>query len=342
MSNKRWIITGNKGFIGTNFCNLLAIEGQEFYGIDAEIAGSNKFETIGTNACKKQYKYDLCDRKLYGELQKDFLDDYKGEIVVVHFAAFSHVDQSIKTPVSLVTKNIQSTYTIAEWCARNNVDFVNIGTDEVFGELDITSSLFTEQSPLLPRNPYSSSKAASELLIQSLKVQYPTWKVVCTNCVNNFGEYQDYSKLIPVCIDSILHNKKIPVYGKGEQIRSWIDVKTHNNTVYEIIQNFNKLNTSQLHKFCIGSDIELTNIALIKFICKQMNKTREDCFEFIPDPRGNSHDFRYAVDCSKVEKFLGHSISIPLEQFLIRLNNVIEFYKEYLKDKTKYWKASNE
>ena len=338
----KYIVTGNKGFIGTHMCNLLAQKGEIFYGIDAEIAGSNCFETEGTKQCQKQYTYDLCDPQLYIELKSDFNNDFK-DVVVINYAAFSHVDLSIKTPVSLVAKNIQSTYTIAEFCAKNNIIFVNIGTDEIFGELSLTEPPFSSYSPMHPRNPYSASKACSELLLESLIAQYPEWKLLRTRCVNNFGEYQDYTKLIPVCISNILTNKKIPIYGQGCQVRSWIDAKQHNKVVYELIQK-NFINTKCLVNlrasrcYNIGSIYEFSNKELVQKICNIMNVDFDSNIQYVVDPRGHSHDFRYSLDSRMTEQYLNYNFTcFDFEQ---RLREVVQWYMINLTQKEIMWKGS--
>lgn len=335
MNNFQYIITGNKGFIGTNMCNLLAVKGETYYGIDAELAGSNNFTTLGTQNCKKQYKYDLCDSQLYSELKSDF--DNFDNIVVVNYAAYSHVDLSIKTPISLVTKNIQSTYTLAEFCAKNNIMMVNIGTDEIYGELGINEPAFNSNSLMHPRNPYSASKACVEMLLESLTAQYPNWRLIRTRCVNNFGEYQDYTKLIPVCIDCILNKKQIPIYGKGQQIRSWVDVNQHNNTIYELIQkqfNDNKIQGC----YNIGSNYEFTNLQLVQIICDLMNVDYKSVIKFIADPRGNAHDYRYSLDSHDTEEYLSHTLN--QFNFNNRLLETINWYTHNLHNKQQMWKGS--
>lgn len=337
----KYIVTGGYGFIGTSFLNLLASKGLEYYNIDAKLAGSNNFETDGTRNCKMHFFADLCNLQTYNTLKEYFNNDFK-DVVVVHFASLSHVDASVKNPIDFVTKNIQLTYTIAEFCARNDIPFVNIGTDEVYGELSLSDVPFNTSCELSPRNPYSASKAAGELLIESLMAQYPSWKVLRTRCVNNFGEYQDYSKLIPVCINSILDGKQIPVYGRGEQVRTWIDVKVHNSVVLELIEKTlltpSSVNCSKARIFNIGTYYEISNMQLISKICNIMNVPIDQVVQFIEDPRGHAHDFRYALDNRQTEQFLGHSITNF--NFDERLRDTIDWYK-INRDKSN-WKASNE
>ena len=337
----KYIVTGGSGFIGTSFLNLLASKGVEYYNIDAKLAGSNKFETEGAQNCKMHFNADLSNLNTYEVLKEYFNNNFK-DVVVVHFASLSHVDASIKNPIDFVTKNIQLTYTIAEFCAKNNIPFVNIGTDEVYGELSLNDMPFNTSCEISPRNPYSASKAAGELLIESLISQYPEWRVLRTRCVNNFGEYQDPTKLIPVCITSILSNKKIPVYGRGEQVRTWIDVKQHNRVVLELIEKTLLasvyVNCSKARIFNIGTNYELSNIQLIAKICNFISVPIDQVVQFIEDPRGHAHDFRYALDSRQTENFLGHSITNF--NFDERLRETIDWYKQNT-DKS-MWKGSNE
>lgn len=337
----KYLVTGGSGFICTNFKNLLASKNLEYYDIDAKLAGSNNFETAGTQKCRMHFNADLSNLKTYEAIKEYFKNDFT-DVIVVHFASLSHVDASIKNPIDFVTKNIQLTYTIAEFCAKNDIPFVNIGTDEVYGELSLSDAPFNTSCELSPRNPYSASKAAGELLIESLIAQYPNWKVLRTRCVNNFGEYQDPTKLIPVCINSILDNKKIPVYGRGEQVRTWIDVKQHNQVVYELIEktllSSTNVSCSKARIFNIGTHYELSNIQLISKICNIMGVPINQVVQFVNDPRGNAHDFRYALDSRQTENFLGHSITNF--NFDERLRETIDWYK-LNRDKT-MWKGSNE
>lgn len=337
----KFIVTGSSGFIGTNFLNLLASKGIEYYSIDCHTAGSNKFITDGTQNCKHHFNIDLSDLKTYDQISEYF--KYKfDDLIVVHFASLSHVDSSIKNPIDFVTKNIQLTYSIAEFCAKHNIPFVNIGTDEIYGELGLCDMPFNTNSRLSPRNPYSASKASGEILIESLIAQYPEWKVLRTRCVNNFGEYQDPTKLIPVCILSILSNKKIPIYGDGKQVRTWIDVKQHNKVVLELIEKTllvsTCINWSKSRIFNIGSYYEVSNIQLIQKICNIMHVPINQVVNFIPDPRGHAHDFRYALDIRQTENYLEH----PITNFNLdeRLRETIDWYKQ--NNDITMWRGSNE
>lgn len=328
MKINKLIITGHRGFIGTNFLNLIADKKYQYYGIDALYKGANKFNTIGIKNIIKQYNYCLSDDKLYQDLINDF--NNFNDIAIIHFAAYSHVDDSIKNPIDLVNINIKSTHKLAEFAARKNIPFILISTDEVLGSLydnDLPSSI---NDRLNPRNPYSYSKASCEMLIHSLQHQYPNWKVCITRCVNNFGEYQDPTKLIPVCIKNIINNKKIPIYGQGLQRRSWVSVQIHNKIVLNIIEKiFNSneyLNLKYCNIFHIGSIYELSNIDLVVHICNIMNVDPNKFIQFIPDPRGNSHDYRYSLSSKETLYTFGNNC-LDFD-FNNALKNTINFYKE--------------
>lgn len=327
MKINKIIVTGHHGFIGTNFLNLLSTTNYEYYGIDALYKGSNLFKTSGLNNIKKEYIKSLLDDTLYNDLENDF--HTFNNTIVVHFAAYSHVDDSIKNPINLVDVNIKSTHKLAEFCARKNIPFILISTDEVLGSLSDDQPSSTIDDNLDPRNPYSYSKAACEMLIHSLQHQYPNWNVYITRCVNNFGEYQDPTKLIPVCINKILNHKKIPIYGKGLQKRSWVSVHVHNQIVFDIIDkifNHNEfINLKYRNIIHIGSNIELSNIDLVKKICSIMNVNHNEYISFIPDPRGNSHDYRYSLNSNyTIQKFGKNCLNFDFDKELI---NTINFYK---------------
>lgn len=332
MKIKKLIVTGHRGFIATNFINNVS-DNYEIYGIDVLLKGSNNFQTDGRKKLKKEYIFNLSNDKLYDELKNDF--NSWSNVCVVHFAAYSHVDDSIKSPDLIVNGNIYSTYKIAKFCAENNIPFVNISTDEVYGELGINDSPFQITDFVDPRNPYSASKACNEILIKSLKHQYPNWNIIQTRCVNNFGPYQDPTKLIPVCILSILNNKKIPIYGQGLQRRTWIPVDVHNKIVLNLIEDiFNKsYQINMLYNYNIGSDIELSNIELIQNICDIMNVNINDNIEFVQDPRGNSHDFRYSINFKTIYNKYHDLYNF---NFIDKLKETIEFYKKN-KDNLNLW-----
>lgn len=301
MKIKKLIVTGHRGFIGTNFLNNVP-DDYEIYGIDALLKGSNNFDTPGKKRLIKEYQNKLLDKELYEQLENDF--NNFSDVCVVHFAAWSHVDDSIKTPHYIISENINNTYNIAAWCANKNIPFVNISTDEVYGELTLKDIGSDTSDKIDPRNPYSASKAASEILINSLKHQFPNWKCIQTRCVNNFGKYQDPSKLIPVCVLSILNNKNIPLYGNGMQQRTWIPVDVHNKVVLGLIEKiFNASYYINMdHIYNIGSDYEYTNTSLIMKICELMKVKFNDVVEYINDPRGNSHDLRYHLKYNIIER----------------------------------------
>ena len=322
MEIKKLIVTGCRGFIATNFLNLLAESNRyEYYGIDALYKGANTFETNGTKNLAKEYNLGLTNDLLYDELETDF-GDFKNTCVV-HFAAFSHVDDSIINPIKLVSININATHRLAEFCARKNIPFILISTDEVLGSITDEQMPLREEAKLKPRNPYSYSKAACELLVQSLSEQYPSWNYRITRCVNNFGLYQDPTKLIPVCINKILNKEKIPVYGEGLQKRSWIYVGLHNQIVLDIINDISNYYIDN-HIYHIGSDYEFKNIDLITKICYMMEVNPKQYIQFIKDPRGFAHDYRYSLSSDKIKnKFPDRSLHFSFDD---TLKSVIEFY----------------
>mgnify|MGYP000313386495 CR=1 FL=1 len=327
MKIEKIIVTGHRGFIGTNFINLLSHKNYEYYGIDALYKGANKFNTDGLKNIKKEYNFCLSSDELYKNLESDFQDF--NNTLVVHFAAYSHVDDSIKNPIELVDINIKSTHKLARFCAEKNIPFILISTDEVLGSLRDNELPSDINEILKPRNPYSFSKASCEMLIHSLQCQYPNWHVYITRCVNNFGEYQDPTKLIPVCINKILNNEKIPIYGQGLQRRSWIPVYIHNQIILNIIEkefncnNYIKFNHYNIYH--IGSKIELSNIDMIYKICQLMNVNPLEHIQYIKDPRGYAHDYRYSLSYKETLLSFGKDcLDFDLDNML---QLTIDFYK---------------
>jgi len=295
-------------------------------------------------------KGDICDRKLVdsllsgeywkgGEL-KPKTEDLKPN-VVVNFAAESHVDRSILDASPFIDTNIKGTQTLLEaakthWQnpgpgTRNLVSniFLHISTDEVYGSLGKTGE-FTENSPLQPNSPYSASKAGADLLCRSYYYAY-NLPVIITRSSNNYGPYQFPEKLIPLIIKNALEHKELPIYGKGLNVRDWLYVKDNCRAIDLV---FRKGDIGEVYN--IGGENEIENIKVVKLICKILEeklagdsrlKTHDsrldELIKFIVDPRGKAHDFRYALDCSKIKKNLKWK---PNCVFKEGLKNTIDWY----------------
>ena len=241
---------------------------------------------------------DITDRELvYGLFEKEHFD------YVVNFAAESHVDNSIKNPEIFLKTNILGTQVLMDACRKYGiVRYHQISTDEVYGDLplDRPDLLFREDNSIKASSPYSASKASADLLVMAYHRTFGL-PITISRCSNNYGPYQFPEKLIPVVISKALRDEKIPVYGKGENVRDWIHVHDHNVGVDLILK---KGHDGEVYN--LGGHSERTNLEVVKTILKQLNKP-ESLIEFVTDRPG--HDLRYAIDSSKSERELGWSLS---------------------------------
>ena len=313
----RILVTGGYGFIGSNFINKIIQNSEVELVINVDCctyAGNEDNISIEHNLGDKlrNIKIDINDTT---DLVKDLLELYK-ITHLVHFAAESHVDNSISNPDKFIKTNINGTFCLLEASRQYGKleRFHHISTDEVFGSLTDVG-FFTETTPYSPRSPYSASKAASDHLVNSY---YHTYKLPITmsNCSNNYGERQHEEKLIPKIIKNIQQGKKVPIYGNGMNIRDWLYVGDHCDAIWEILK---KGRTGESYN--IGGDCERNNIQILQTICCLMDVKFEDTVEYVEDRKG--HDYRYAIDFSKIKAELNWS---PKINFIEGLMKTIEFY----------------
>lgn len=307
------LVTGGCGFIGSNFIlKMMKVHPDwEIINLDKLTYAGNK-ENLSVVEKNKNYKFvhgDICDKELVFDLMKDV--DY-----VVHFAAESHVDRSILFADEFVKTNVLGTQVLLEASVKNNVKrFHHISTDEVFGQLG-KEGKFSESTPYDPRSPYSASKAGSDHLVRAYNHTYGL-NTTISNCSNNYGPYQFPEKLLPLFITNLMEGKKVPVYGAGQNIRDWIYVEDHVDAIDLILSKGKSGET-----YCIGGDSEIKNIDLTHMVLKSFNYG-EEMIEYVPDRKG--HDFRYAIDFSKIKSELSwfpkHNLSEGLEK-------TIKWYKE--------------
>lgn len=284
------LVTGGLGFIGSNFI-LNAFDNYtkiEITNVDAKFFGSNSqnLEKITKNKKYSFFKVNINNKKIMEKIIQ------KNDIVV-NFAAETHVDRSIEDSSPFLKSNLMGVQNILELIKKYKKRLIHISTDEVFGSIKKGSA--TENSRLIPGNPYSASKAAAELLIQSYINTYDCDANI-TRCTNNYGPRQSPEKLIPKVILSAEKNKKIPIYGTGKNIRDWIFVTDHCNAIMKVIFEGKKgesYNISNLN--------ETKNLVIVKKILKLMGKSN-DLLDFINDRPG--HDFRYSMDSNKIRKNL--------------------------------------
>ena len=293
------LVTGGLGFIGSNFYNYFS---KKYPNYNVVILDLNTYaadiNNIDDQKNARIIKFSITDRERIFTL----FNSYKFDIVV-HFAAESHVDNSIENPMEFINTNVIGTANVLDASVKHEVKlFYHISTDEVFGQLGETGS-FNEDTPYDPRSPYSASKAASDHLVRAY---YHTYKlpVVISNCSNNYGQNQHIEKLIPKVIKNILDGKQIPIYGDGSNVRDWLYVTDHVEAIDLIIHN-GKIGET----YCIGGDNETTNLEITKLICNKIDevmmwdKKSEDLITFVEDRKG--HDFRYSIDYSKINRELG-------------------------------------
>ena len=299
-------ITGGAGFIGSNFAHYMSqydvvILDKLTYAANMDNLHPLDFPVKGV---------DLAYKKRLEEL----FNQYKPKFIF-NFAAESHVDNSINNVHPFIDSNIIGTVNLLDLSVKYNVErFHHISTDEVYGSLDYEDPPFTETTPYDPQNPYSASKAASDHFVMTYHNTYGL-PVVITNCSNNYGPRQHIEKLIPKTISNIMSNKKIPVYGKGENIRDWIYVEDHCRGILDVFHG-GKIG----EKYNIGGECELRNIDLVKMIIKLMDAS-EDLIEFVDDRPG--HDLRYAIDNAKIKNTLSFKPHYTIEE---GLKKTIEWY----------------
>ncbi len=303
---KTILVTGGCGFIGSNFIRLI-----DSYYNNVNIIVVDKMG-IGSNDDITSYKFRN-DVIFYQTNIINFCSDACPTPVdyVFHFAAESHVDRSITSPLSF-TENVTSTVALLDLVklAWPNARVVHVSTDEVYGHLELDEPGFLESSPLAPRSPYAASKASSDLMALSYHHTFGL-DVVVTRCCNNFGKYQNDEKFIPTIIRSIASGKKIPVYGNGKNIREWIYVDDHNKSILEIAEQGISGNV-----YNIGSGHEKNNLELIQYILDIMfdsGRNLNDYIEFVEDRKG--HDFRYSIQTENYERaFRPSNFKLKLEE----------------------------
>lgn len=329
------LITGGAGFIGSAVIrHIISNTDNEVLNID-KLTYAGNLESLRETDQSPRYDFrqiDICDAYAVKQTFEDFQPN-----LVMHLAAESHVDRSIDGPDEFIQTNIVGTYNLLE-AARNYWSglsearkqafrFHHISTDEVYGDLEGTTDLFTESTPYAPSSPYSASKASSDHLVRAWQRTYglPT---IITNCSNNYGPYHFPEKLIPLVILNALDGKPLPIYGKGDQIRDWLYVEDHARALYKVVTEGEIGET-----YNIGGHNEKQNIEVVKTICSILDKLQpqvndepyESLITFVKDRPG--HDLRYAIDASKIEKELGWT---PDESFESGIRKTVEWYLDNL------------
>lgn len=320
---KTILVTGGCGFIGSNFIHYVLRHHQDWQVVNLDkltYAGNlANLKDVESNPRYRFVKGDIADRELVNKLFMEERFD-----AVVNFAAESHVDRSILDPAPFIETNVKGTQVLLEAAKQYSVErFIQISTDEVYGSLDETGK-FTEESPLQPNSPYAASKAAADLLCRAYYKAYRV-PVIITRSSNNYGPYQFPEKLIPLMIRNALIGKELPVYGEGKNVRDWLYVEDNCRAIDLVLQ---KGRVGEIYN--IGGNCEKRNIEVVELICKILKnhpKTQHltPKIQHIKDPRGAAHDFRYALDGSKIKNELGWE---PMTHFEKGLRRTVEWYLE--------------
>jgi dTDP-glucose 4,6-dehydratase len=340
--NKTILITGGAGFIGSNFIPYFLEKYQNYKIINLDkltYAGNlENLKEVEDNSRYKFIKGDICNKELVEFIFKEY--NIKG---VIHFAAESHVDNSIKNPNLFIETNVNGTYTLLDvakkyWMGKpfiykkdyEDCRFHHISTDEVYGTLlENSNELFIEKTPYAPNSPYSASKASSDMIVRSYNYTYGI-NTVITHSSNNYGPKQHNEKLIPKIIKNAINLKPIPIYGDGKNIRDWIYVLDHCKAIDIVFHKGKKGET-----YNIGGRNEKTNIYIANKICKILDelypvtknvKSYKDLISFVEDRAG--HDRRYAINSNKIENELGWKVEENFESGILK--TVKWYLRKYL------------
>ncbi len=310
------IVTGGAGFIGGNFVHymLKSHSEDEIVCLDALTYAGNleTLDPVKDNPKFKFIKADIADRQaVYGIFETEHPD------VIINFAAESHVDRSIENPELFLRTNVMGTQVLLDACRKYGIKrYHQVSTDEVYGDLplDRPDMFFTETTNLHTSSPYSASKASADLLVQAYSRTYGV-PVTISRCSNNYGPYHFPEKLIPLMIANALADKKLPVYGTGENVRDWLYVEDHCRAIDLIVR---KGREGEVYN--VGGHNEHTNLEVVKIILQQLGKP-EELIEFVTDRKG--HDRRYAIDPTKISNELGWE---PETKFSDGIKKTIQWY----------------
>jgi len=287
----RLLVTGGAGFIGANFVHS-SVPGHDVTVLDAMTYAGSRESLAPVEADIRLVEGDITDAELVAKLVAE-------ADAVVHFAAETHVDNALAEPEPFVHTNVIGTFTVLEAVRRHGVRLHHVSTDEVYGDLELDSAQrFTESTPYNPSSPYSSTKAAADMLVRAWVRSYGVAATI-SNCSNNYGPYQHVEKFIPRQITTVLTGRRPKLYGSGANVRDWIHVEDHNNAVWRILSD------GQIGRtYLIGAEGERDNLSVMRTLLRLMGRDADD-FDHVVDRAG--HDLRYAIDPSVLRDELGWS-----------------------------------
>ena len=330
MAQKRWLVTGGAGFIGSNYFHL-ALNNPYIHIVNLDaLTYAGNLDSLKDVKVSSRYTFiqgDICDSDLVKKLLSEQQPD-----AVIHFAAESHVDRSIDNPAAFIQTNINGTFTLLEnarryWCElddqkKERFRFLHVSTDEVYGSLG-KEGYFTEETPYAPNSPYSASKASSDHLARAYFHTYGL-PVAITNCSNNYGPYQFPEKLIPLMLLNALEGEPLPVDGAGQNVRDWLYVEDHCRAILTVLEQ-----GKPGEKYNIGGHNEKTNLSIVQDLCDILDRRQprgdgrsyREQITFVKDRPG--HDLRYAIDAAKIKQELGW---MPQETFETGIIKTVEWY----------------
>lgn len=310
---KTLLVTGAAGFIGANFVRYVLRERPDYKVtvLDKLTYAGNQKNLEGLP--EERFKFvegDICDGKIVNELVAE-------TDAIVHFAAESHVDNSLSGPEAFVETNLTGTFRLLEAAREHKVRFHHISTDEVYGDLPLEGTeKFSEDTPYQPSSPYSATKAGSDHLVNAWHRSFDV-PITISNCSNNYGPFQHVEKFIPRAITNVLNGDKPKLYGAGENVRDWIHAEDHSSAVLSILERGTIGDT-----YLIGADGEKSNKQVLEAILETMGKP-SDWYEHVTDRPG--HDMRYAIDATKIKRELGWE---PKHDFQSGLAATVEWYQQ--------------
>lgn len=313
------LVTGGAGFIGSNYCRYILETRPEtrVVVLDALTYAGN-LSTLADITANPDYadRFRFYPGKIQDETVVNGILKAENVSAIINFAAESHNDRSLLDPGGFIQTDVYGVFVLLDAVRKHNIErLVHISTDEVYGSIE--TGHFTEQSPIEPNTPYSASKAGGEMQARAHHVAFGT-PVVITRCGNNFGEYQYPEKLLPFFLSRLIDDKKVPLYGTGEQVRDWVYVRDHCAAVDFVLHH-----GTPGEAYNIGADGECTNISVVRRLLELLDKP-DSLIKNIGDPRGGAHDRRYSIDASKL-KSLGWQ---PQYDFDAALQNTVRWYLE--------------